>query len=627
MHGIQTPRWRSRRLIRWSLVAALGSGCGGADPPAGTDAGSDAPPLYVVPTCPGADEAPLRRPDGSHACARVGADPSAAAGDWPDLAGALAPVVFVRPGGTGDGTMDAPLGDLATALARTPAPATIALGRGTFALPATLDLGRTVALRGSGAASTFLVGPAGAGALRVTAPAGATVAVTIAALSIRSAGADVGVVGVAGAGATCTLDGVVVEGGGDGLRADEGAAVCATGFTVRAGGQRGVVLLGGSRGFMRGFVVRDRGGVGVLVDRSHVTLDRGLVASNARDGVAVRGALRGAACATDEDCAAASPCPGFALAQRCVRGLGAAGERRCRSLDEVSDVAILGNRVTGLRAARTTPTADEVAAGLRDAVLSWPGPSVVGTRVIVAGTQPVSGAPGGDGLYVGAAAAVSLDGEVTSDADRGHASEFVGNARAGVLVDGDRSGTAGVPDPLRQAGRLSLAGALVASNRGPGVFVQERAMVDLVAFAEVTDNAALGLGVTSGGGVALMLCNRFIGTRLGTITPENAAVRPFVVGDGASMAQGTGMGARLRVVDSEFSGNQRFGLVLDSFDATLDDGARGGNFGRGNRFGLGVYGTASLDGTTARTAIQGTAGAAPANPPTARDSVPSAGGP
>ena len=124
-----------------------------------------------------------------------------------------------------------------------------------------------------------------------------------------------------------------------------------------------------------------------------------------------------------------------------------------------------------------------------------------------------------------------------------------------------------------------------------------------------------------------MLCNRFIGTRLGTITPENAAVRPFTVGDGASLAQGSGAGARLRIVDSEFSDNRRFGLVLDGFDATLDDGAHGGNFGRGNRFGLGVYGTASLDGTTARTAIQGTDGAAPTTAATVRDRVPAASGP
>lgn len=48
---------------------------------------------------------------------------------------------------------------------------------------------------------------------------------------------------------------------------------------------------------------------------------------------------------------------------------------------------------------------------------------------------------------------------------------------------------------MRQAGRLSLSGAQVASNGGPGVFLQERAVADTIAFVDVLDNAALGLGV------------------------------------------------------------------------------------------------------------------------------------
>ena len=96
MHGIQTPWRRARTAALASLVGA----CGGADPVA--DAGADAPPTHAVPTCPGLDEAPLRRPDGSHRCTPVGASTAPATDEWPDLAGAPAPVVYVRPGGTGD---------------------------------------------------------------------------------------------------------------------------------------------------------------------------------------------------------------------------------------------------------------------------------------------------------------------------------------------------------------------------------------------------------------------------------------------------------------------------------------------------------------------------------------------
>lgn len=615
-----------RRVPRFCCLVCVALSCVGCESPTpALDAGADAAPMFLAPTCPGTDEAPLRQPDGGHTCTRVGAPDDTAAGAWPDVSSAAAPVVYVRPGGDGDGSIDRPFGTLADALAATPRAATIALSRGAHTLAATVEITRSVAILGAGA--SVLEGPAGASAVRVRGE-GEAIAVSLTGLTVRAPAAtgEFGVVGVEGA-ARCSLRNVIVEGGADGLRAERGATVCAEGVSVRAAGRRGVALLGGSVGFLRGVSVRDGAGVGVLSDRSHLTLERALVASNGRDGVAMRGAWLGALCGSDAECVAPSPCPGFELTRACAPGVVATGPRTCRSENVLADVASLRNRVTGVRAARSTPTADEVAAGQRDAVLSWPGPMVLGERLVIAGTRAVEGSPGGDGLYVGPGATVALDPTASSDAERGLASEIVANERAGVLADGDRSvSDGGVPDRLRQGARLVLAGSRVASNGGPGVFVQARAFADRIAFTEVADNGALGLGVTSGGGVALMICDRFVSTRMGTITPEDPSVRPFVVGDGVSLAQGTGAGARLRVVDTEFSRNARFGVVLDGFDATLDDGVHGGNRGEENGFGVGVYGAATVDGSTSLTAIRGRSSTAPVTAPTVRDSVSPAGG-
>lgn len=625
---MEKPRPRAMCMKRRLLLAVCGAplalaACEEA-PSALVDAAAvdaapvDAAPMYPSPACEGPDEAPLRAADGGHVCTRVGAATDEAPGPWPDAADLPLPRVYVRPGADGDGTMERPYGDLAAALAATPPPATVLLARGTYTLSATLALTRSVTLRGAGAGATVFEAPAGDVAVRVR----GAITASLSRLTVRAPAAvagGFGAVSVEG-GATCLLRDVTVEGGGDGVRADGASTLCAEGLSVRDAGQHGVTLRAGSAGFLRGFSVRGSGGVGVLVDRAHLTAERGLVADNARDGVALRGARLGALCGDDGACAAPAPCAGFSWVTSCAAGLGSA--RMCRSADALTDVAVLRNHATGVRASRATPSADEVAAGARDVVLGWPGPDVRVSRIVVADTRAPTGAPGGDGLYVGAAATVTLDPDTSSDAARGLVSELVGNARTGVLVDGDRSGR-DVPDGLRRAGRLDLAGARVASNRGPGVFVQERALATRIAYTEVADNGALGVGATAGGGVSLMICDRFVATRAARIVPEDTAVRPFVAGDGVSLAQG-GTGPRLRVMDSEFSQNARFGLVLDGYDATLDDGVHGGNRGAGNAFGLGVYGVTRLDGTTPRSAIQGVMATIPTTAPTVRDSVPEA---
>lgn len=613
------------KLSLWrtgALAALMVAACddGGTTPDAGPR-----PLRYAAPTCPDALEAPLRQVDGSHRCTRVG-PPDASSAEWPDTADAASPVVFVRAGAQGDGARDAPFGDLHAALNATPAAATIAIARGTITLDAPLALTRTVAIRGAGVGATVIVAATDQVGVRVRS-SGAMVTVSLAGLTVRAAPSAMrSAVEVEGAGASLTLRGVALAGGADGLRALDGAAACASELSVRGARLRGLVATDGATLFLRGVVVRDNGDAGVIVDRSHLHLERSLVAANGRDGVAIRGALRGDACATDADCAVASPCAGFEFTRRCAADFGTGAGRRCRSVDIVTDVAIVGNAVTGLRASRSPPTAAEVAAGMSDAILGRAGPQVVGVRAVIAATRAIVGAPGGDGIYVGPSASVGLDADVSSDAERGLASEVIANARVGVLVDGDRNASSGpVPPALRQGGRLVLGGARVASNGGPGVYVQERAVADRIAYTEIADNVALGLGVTSGGVAPLMVCNRFVGTRVGVIVAEDPTLRPFELGDGASLSQGVGTGGQTRIVDSEFSDNGRFGLVFDGYDATLDDGARGGNRGVGNAYGLAVYGAARVGGTTPPGAIRGLNPTAPATAPTARGAV-AAGG-
>ena len=566
--------------LSW-LVAA----CSGDAPPDATQR-----PRYVCPACARPDEAPRRLPDGAHTCVRVGAAPTTGTATWPDATGATEPVVYVRSGATGGtGTREAPFGDLAAALAATPRPGTVLVAGGTIAVPQTLELSRSVALRGVGATGTILTGPAGAAVVRVVAsdPAGEPVAVTLAQLGVRPTTAGtfgIGTVTVEGAGATLTLRDVAVALAGDGVSASRGATLCAERLTVERAAGHGVLLDTGAMAFLREVLVRDGARVGVLSHRAHLDIEGGRVSGHTLDGVAVLGARLGSMCSTPADCAAPSPCPGFTFAQDCVAG-------QCRSKVLLRDVAVLDNRSTGLRAEQSSTLPGEAPG----AVLARPGPDVEGTRLVVCGTRTTAAREGGDGLYVGPSATVALDRGVTGDANRGHASEFVGNARAGVLVSGTREPAAGT---LQPNGRLEVSGARLASNQGPGMFVQQRAEVSQLAFSEAADNGALGVGVASGGAIPLLLCNQFIGTRTGTLVDDLTRVS-VTVGDGLSMSEGIPEGTRAAMIQgNEFSDNTRFGLVLNSFTATL----AGDNRGSGNGFGVGSYGS-TLTGTSPGTIL------------------------
>jgi hypothetical protein len=626
--------------FRCGLALALATAC--TEVPAPADGGGgpsdDAPCVYCQPSCPSPDQAPLRGADGGTACTRVGASAGDSADPWPDPAGAAAPIAYVGPAdGPRTPSGEAPLPDLAAALALSPRPATILVARGTYPLAGPLRIAASVVIRGMGPDRTALAGAAGADAIAVTAIGAQATEVSLEALAVRfdgAPGAGAAFVGVRATGATTTLRlrDVEVARAGEGLRAESGATVCARGLTVRQSGRFGVALADGSHGYLRDLLVRDGAGVGVAAGRSHLAIDTGLVADNARDGVVLSGTVSGDRC--DGACPTAPACEGFRHEQTCAASLalperprlanGDGGfaaipaESRCRSVSLLANVALLRNHVTGLRAARTAPTAAEDADYVRrNTVLAAPGPVVRATRLLVAGTGVPDGSVGGYGVYVGPTSRVSFDPDIATEAERGAGSAIVDNAGAGVLADGDPSGDAGgvtigdaaIPDELLRAGTLAMAGALVGSNRGPGVFVQRRAVAEFVSYSTLADNAVMALGVSSGA-LGRGFCDQFIGTRPGTFPAAAPGMAPFRFGDGVGLSEATPRPEPWRAVvatefaDSEFSGNGRYGVVLSGSDATLTT-LRLGNRGSDNQFGVGVYGGARLVGESG--AIRGRA--------------------
>lgn len=561
--------------LRTALVIVTLGACGTSEAPTAPPAPAPRA-LAPVPTlraCAGDLQAPLFRATSDPECVDVGGGRVAVAGEWPDAAGAAEPVAYVAPGsGPGAGTRASPFHDLAEALASSPRPATLLLARGAHALTATVHLEADVVVRGVGAAEggTVVIVARGASAFEVAPPAGA---VSLVGLRVRGdlapgMGADWRVAGVLarGAGTVLTLRDVVVERTGDGVRV-EGATLCAEGLSVRRAGRAGLYLTPGSAASVRDFLIRDGENVGVVADGSVIELRTGMVANQGRDGVALRGVRTTAGTCTvapgtpDLACPSAPICPGFRAEHRCVESLavppadgraGVAAFAGCRAVSEVSDVALVGNRVTGLRAeyVPAEPGASDFDQLL---ALSRPGAVARAARMVVGNTEALAALPGGDGLYVGPRARLEVDPDIRSETSDTPGSLVIGNARTGILADGVAA--------LQAHGEVTVTGTRVRGNRGPGMYVQSRAVAERVAFGDFTANAALGLGVTTLGRVVSIQCEHFIETRLGTLRGEGAA--PLTLGDGLSIADGA-RGDTTTIQASQFLRNAGRGLVLSA---------------------------------------------------------------
>jgi hypothetical protein len=511
------------------LGASLLLACDGASPPAPPP--RDAP-LYACEAC---DAASARVPDGrgGTACVSVGAslDPT------PDDPRALLPslplplrYVAVDAPADGDGTRARPFPSIARALA-VAAEGTLVLLAGRHALVSSVVARAPLAIVGAGVSLTTVVATTGA-AFAATS-SGATL--TLARLTVTGGSAAV----EASEGARVVLRDVVSREAAVAVAArGVGTVIVARGLTAERSSADGVVVEDGAALTLVASVVRQSAGYGVrsragMGEGGRVRLTRVLIDGARGYGVGLAGAVTSGAantCATDDPEAIA-------------------GARDC--LREVSVRGVVGVGVG--------------VAGRRDLSL-W--------RAHVCGTSAGVGVGTGDGIYVAVGARVGIDDESAAEgaAALGRGSWVVANARSGILVERTRPEVTDAAETV-----LTLRGAEVAYNGGPGVVLQRGAAARAINHARIDDNGGLGLGLTPGTRVDEILCDQFLGTRPAMLlTPEG----PYLVADGLSMS-GASAG---RVDANEMSRNGRFGAVFGDADAVLTS-----NRGADNLYGVGNY--------------------------------------
>lgn len=532
-----THRRDARRAAALIVTAALCATCkDDAAPPRET------PRLYACPGCARPDQAPVPDGAGGVRCIDVGASSEATPDDPRALLPSLpTPLRYVdasaAPGG--DGTRERPFATLRDALA-TGTSGALVLRAGRYTLDAPLTLQGSVALVGAGTSTTFITPIASGAALAITgsttdatvarvtfaAPPGG--APTAAAIEVRdgarAALRDVSVqrpfVGLRAMGARVTARGVTIESSlDDCVRVDDGASAALTATRLRGCGRDGVRAAGD-------------------VDGGRLHLTSSLIDSAHGYGVALAGT--GGEASGFDDCAAADP-----WASR--------GARDCLRDVSVQRVEGVGVGVAGAR-------------------------TLSATRLQVSCTLagPRADVGSGYGLYATLGADVHLDDAPGFEGPSalGRGSQLIANARAGAVIERQPAGAT----PASRDTLLTSRGALVASNEGPGIVLQNGARGAEVSYAQVLDNAGLGLALTRGTSIAAVLCDQFISTRMTIIETTEGPLR---VGDGLSIYAASAA----RVDDNVLSRNERFGAVLGDATARLSN-----NRGDDNLYGVGNYG-------------------------------------
>ena len=534
------------RNARRSLLACLvtvSSALAACSDPTTTphDAGPDSDFVrsYTEPRCTTVGLLPFRDNNGGTACDHVGAGATTPPGMWPGTADLVAPFAFVQPGAAAagaDGTMAHPYPDIAAALAAMPTATAIVLSAGTHTVASTITIstGMPIEFRGTGAAmgGTFITPTMRA---PVFVASGAMTEVDVNGVAITFNGvtaADTMAVGVVATSmGSMVLRDVSIDNAYDGAVATGG--VIDLGYVTISGSlHRGVSLASGSDGTrasasVADSLVRDGFGQGFVSEGANIGFVHSGVVRNLRGGLIIRGAD-----------------PMFP-----------------NSLDAVT---VTGNSLVGCS-------------------ISGADAAIIVSQMLAAGTQSSSDGLGGDGLYIGPGGSVVMDMAIMGDDLQGTGSAFVANARTGILVSGD----AAMPPPT--GGNLQMNAALVASNRGGGMIVQNGASVPMIAFSVFAQNSGVGLATTTQGLLATIQGSQFLENRNGTVT---TGVGDIPAGDGLSLGDAPAA-TPIAITDVEFTSNSRYAAVFTAGAITLTN-----TRGTGNGYGIGNYGgSVTMSGT------------------------------
>lgn len=510
---------------RWGGMAlALALGCG-EEPVAGP--------------CPAENQAPLRNGPGAarpFECVVVGATTSGGAAEWAAVDALPSPRVFVssRAAAGGDGSRERPFDSLAAGAAALAATGgALVVARGQYPLAATLSLPPGTALIGAGASATTIAAPHGRAAVEFISGRGEVRSLTVRFAEGPAVDDDVGI--AARSGVTLTLDDVRVELAATGVGAT-GATVTATRLTALRSAFAGVRLDGGSRGVFSRLWVHHGTGYGVRASGSVVHLSDSLITCNGITGLWVRGAP-----------------PAMSGAASCAGDLSVpSGDTMCWRR-----VAFDENKPQGVDVAVCRE-------GEGGSCVGSAGRIAVEASLLSVRRTGQRGSGGGDGISVGPYTRLRLDADVSGAAARGLATLVADNKRAGLLVAG--------PEAV-----VTVHGARIANNFGPGVYLQAAARAEELNDTVVSGNIGLGVGATPSSSLGAVLRNQFLGTTVGALVPGGGVT----FGDGLAISQRTG----LTLMANEFNDNQRYAAFMTQVEtATIT-----GNMGDRNRYGLAAY--------------------------------------
>jgi len=176
--------------------------------------------------------------------------------------------------------------------------------------------------------------------------------------------------------------------------------------------------------------------------------------------------------------------------------------------------------------------------------------AVVEGSLITVSDARASSSGGGDGIVVRGGGSLTLDAKITSDADRGFGSQIVVNKRAGIVVT-DGSSTA------------KISGAVIASNNGPGAFVQNGASAT-IGYSRIRRNVGVGVAVTTASSIVAIQCNELEGSRAGSVTTSAGTLS--LLGDALSLSEGSRADTVMR---NDMSRNDGFAVLLVASSGTL----------------------------------------------------------